>query len=290
MIANIIIYGLVNSVILMLTALGFSLTFGLSGVANFAHGGIYLLSGFISWMLLNYLGLPLYLATIMTIILSGVTGGLIYRIVIMPVRGMILSEVIATLAIGVAIIEFFRWIGFVTYDFTLPVFIQGEADIAGVFVDYQRLLIIGAGLILAIVLFIFTHYTKTGLALRGMAQDEYSSLCVGIDSDWAATLSLGLGAALAAVAAVVILPLGVISINMGYDVLLMSLAVTVLGGLESTKGLVVGSIFVGFAMVITSNFGGSEWSQVVYLGAIVFVLAIRPSGLFGKFKELEERV
>lgn len=290
MVANIIIYGLVNSVILMLTALGFSLTFGLSGVANFAHGGIYLLSGFISWILLNYLGLPLFLATILTIILSGIIGGLIYRIVIMPVRGIVLSEVIATLAVGVAIIEFFRWMGFVTYDFTLPVFIQGEVSIAGVFVDYQRLLIIGVGLIMAIVLYVFTHYTKTGLALRGMAQDEYSSLCVGIDSDWAATLSLGLGAALAAVAAVSILPLGIISINMGYDVLLISLAVTVLGGLESTKGLIVGSIFVGFAMVITSSFGGPEWSQVVYLGAIVFVLAIRPSGLFGKFKELEERV
>lgn len=290
MVANIIIYGLVNSVILMLTALGFSLTFGLSGVANFAHGGIYLISGFISWMLLNYLGLPLFLATILTIILSGVLGGLIYRLVIMPVRGIALSEVIGTLAVGVAIIEFFRWVGFVTYDFTLPVFIPGEVNIAGVYVDYQRLLIIVVGLILAIVLWVFTHHTKTGLALRGMAQDEYSALCVGIDSDWAATLSLGLGAALAAVAAVVILPLGIISINMGYDVLLISLAVTVLGGLESLKGLVVGSFIVGFAMVITSSFGGPQWSQVVYLAAIVFVLAVRPSGLFGKYKELEERV
>lgn len=290
MVTNFLIYGLVNSAILMLSALGFSLTFGLSGVANFAHGAIYLTAGFTAWMLINYLGLSPLVAMLLTVVLMGLLGALIYRVILMPVRGIALSEVISTFALGVAMIEFFRWKGFVSFDFSLPPFIKGSIDIVGVTIDYQRLIIIAIALIMAIFLWYFTHHTNTGLALRGMAQDEYTALCIGIESDWAAMLSLGLGAALAAVAAVAILPLGIISINMGYDIFLIALAVSVLGGLESTLGLFVGSLILGYAMVITSTYLGPQWGQVVYLGAIVIVLAIKPSGLFGKYKELEERV
>ncbi|GAB6154856.1 branched-chain amino acid ABC transporter permease [Desulfosporosinus burensis] len=290
MVTNFLIYGLVNSAILMLSAIGFSLTFGLSGVANFAHGAMYLTSGFTAWMLINYLGLSPLVAMLLTVVLMGILGALIYRVILMPVRGIVLSEVISTFALGVALIEFFRWKGFTSFDFSLPPFVKGSVDIFGVTIDYQRLIIIGIALIIALFLWYFTHYTKTGLALRGMAQDEYTALSIGIESDWAAMLSLGLGAALAAIAAIAILPLGIISINLGYEIFLIALAVSVLGGLESTLGLFVGSLILGYAMVIASNYLGPQWGQVVYLGAIVVVLAIKPSGLFGKYKELEERV
>lgn len=290
MVTNFLIYGLVNSAILMLSAIGFSLTFGLSGVANFAHGAMYLTAGFIAWMLINYLGLSPLVAMLLTVVLMGILGALIYRIILMPVRGIVLSEVISTFALGVALIEFFRWKGFTSFDFSLPPFVKGSKEIFGVTIDYQRLIIIGIALIIALFLWYFTHYTNTGLALRGMAQDEYTALSIGIESDWAAMLSLGLGAALASVAAVAILPLGIISINLGYEIFLIALAVSVLGGLESTLGLFVGSLILGYAMVIASTYLGPQWGQVVYLGAIVIVLAIKPSGLFGKYKELEERV
>lgn len=290
MVTNFLIYGLVNSAILMLSAIGFSLTFGLSGVANFAHGAIYLTAGFTAWMLINYLSIPPLVAMLITVVLMGILGAIIYRFILMPVRGIVLSEVISTFALGVALIEFFRWKGFVGFEFSLPPFVKGSVDIMGAVIDYQRLIIIGIALIMAIFLWYFTHYTKTGLALRGMAQDEYTALSIGIESDWAAMLSLGLGAALAAVAAMAILPLGIISIHMGYDIFLIALAVSVLGGLESTLGLFVGSLVLGYAMVIASTYLGPQWGQVVYLGAIVIVLAIKPSGLFGKYKELEERV
>lgn len=285
-----LIYGLVNSVILVLMSIGFSLTFGLSGVANFAHGGLYLLAGYLTWIMLNSLGIPFPVAAVTTVVLVGLLGALVYRVVLLPIRGIALSEVIATFALGVAILEFFRWRGFVTYEFNLRSFVKGSVEIAGVYVDYQRLIIIGVGGILALLLWLFAHHTRIGLALRGMAQDEYTALTLGIEPDWAAALSVALGSALAAVAAITILPLGIISINVGYDVLLIALAVTVLGGLESTLGLVTASLVLGYSMVITATYLGPHWMMVVYLAAIVLVLAVKPSGLFGKFKELEERV
>lgn len=290
LIVSTLIYGLVNSVVLMLTSLGFSLTFGLSGVANFAHGGLYLLSGFLCWLLIHHLHFPFAVAALVTILLVGATGAGIYRVVLRSVRGIVLSEVISTFAVGVAIVEFFRWQGFTTYDFSLPPFVRGGVEIAGVSVDWHRILVVAIGLALTLLIWGFTHRTKIGLALRGMSQDEYTALCVGIESDWAATLSLGLGSALAAVAGITLLPLGIISINIGYDVLLVALAVTVLGGLESTAGMILGSFLIGFAMVITSNYLGPRWGEVVYLAAIVVILGVRPSGLLGQSKELEERV
>ena len=290
MFESMLVFGLVNSATLLLLSLGFSITFGLSGVANFAHGGIYLLSGYLAFFLIRTIGLPYFIAVILTIIITAFLGAAIYKLVVIRVRGIVLNEVIATFAIGICILELFRWLGYVTYEYSLPYIVRGRFTVLGTTLDYQRSLIIVVALLLAVFLWFFTHRTKTGLALLGMAQDEYTALAVGIDSDWAATYSFAIGGAFAAIAAVMILPLGIININIGYEVLLIALAVTVLGGLESTKGLILACIILGYAQVITSTFFAPHWKEAVYLAAILIVLAVKPSGLLGKFKELEERV
>jgi branched-chain amino acid transport system permease protein len=289
-IVGVVIYGLVSSAVLALTAMGFSLTFGISGVANFAYGAFYILSGFLVWMLLNYLKFPFVLAIVVAIGVVGVLGFVTYWTILLRVRGIVLSEVIATFALGVGILELFRWLGFVTYEFTLPTFISGMVVIGGVAVDYQRLFIIGIALALVLFLYFFTHYTRIGLALRGIAQNERTAISLGIKSDLIASLSLAFGSAMVSVAAIAILPLGIVSINTGYEVLLIAVAVGIVGGLESVPGILVASLILGYAQVITGTYFKPAWMSVVYLAAIVLVLSIKPSGLFGKFKELEERV
>jgi branched-chain amino acid transport system permease protein len=78
--------------------------------------------------------------------------------------------------------------------------------------------------------------------------------------------------------------------TVGYEVLIYALAVAIVGGLESTSGMVVASFIIGFGQRLTASYIGPKWMIIVPLAAIVLVLAVRPSGLFGKFKELEERV
>ncbi len=290
MFESMLVFGLVNSAVLMLLSLGFSITFGLSGVANFSHGGIYLFSGYLAFFLLRTLGLPYFIAVILTVLITALLGAAIYKLVVIRVRGIVLNEVIATFAIGISMLELFRWLGFVTYEYSLPYIVRGRFTIFQTTLDYQRLLIIVVAFLLAVFLWYFTHRTKTGMALLGMAQDEYTALAIGVDSDWAATYSFALGGAFTAIAAVMILPLGIININIGYEVLLIALAVTVLGGLESTKGLILGCFILGYAQVFTSTFFAPHWKEAVYLLAILIVLAVKPSGLLGKFKELEERV
>ena len=285
-----VVYALVNSVILALMAIGFNLTFGISGIANFAYGALYIFSAYTSWMLLNLLKLPYFLSAAISILLTALLGALMYRFVLLRVRGQVLSEVIATFGIGLAILELFRYLGFVGFEYTLPVFIDQSFLILGVYVDMQRILIVIIGILLVLGLWFLTHHTSLGLAFRGIAQDERTALCLGIDSDWIATVAVSFGAGLAAIAATIIIPLGSIAPSEGYDVLIKALAVCIIGGLGSTGGVIVASFIIGFAERFTDSYIGSHWTMIVSLAAILIVLIVKPSGLFGKQKELEERI
>jgi branched-chain amino acid transport system permease protein len=148
----------------------------------------------------------------------------------------------------------------------------------------------GSGIALAVGLYLFTHHTRTGLAFRGIAQDEKTALSLGINSDRIAGISVAFGSGLAAVAAVLILPRGTISVNEGYDVLINALAVCIIGGLGSTVGVVVASFLIGYAQMLTDVLSGPHWKMIVSLVAILVILVVKPSGLFGKQKELEERI
>jgi branched-chain amino acid transport system permease protein len=288
--AGTVLYALINSVILLLMAIGFNLTFGISGVSNFAYGALYIMAAFATWMLMNLVGLPYFLSAILSILFTALVGALMYRFIIMRVRGQVLSEVIATFGIGLAILEFFRYLGFVGIEYSLPVFLDHSFIIAGTYVDMQRILIVVSSVVLIFLLWLFIHHTSIGLAFRGIAQDERTALTFGMDSDYIAMLSVSIGAGLAAVAATVIVPLGTISVGEGYEVLLNALAVCIIGGLGSTGGVIVASLFVGFAQRFTDTYIGSHWTMIVSLVAILLVLVIKPSGLYGKQKELEERI
>ncbi len=284
------VYAIINSVILALLALGFNLTFGISGVANFAYGALFILAAYVTWIFLNLLGFPYFLAAAVSVLLTAALGAVMYRFVLLRVRGQVLAEVIATFGIGLAILETFRYLGFVGFEYTLPVFIDHSFMIAGTYIDMQRIFIVIISAALVLLLWLFTHHTSLGLSFRAIAQDERTALSLGIHADRMAMLSASFGAGLAAVAAIVILPLGTISVDEGYEVLINALAVCIIGGLGSAGGAVAASFIIGFAQRFTDSYIASHWTMMVSIVAILLVLIIKPSGLFGKQKELEERI
>ena len=287
---EILIYGITNSVTLALMAIGFSLTFGISGLPNFAHGAFYILGGILTWIFINQLGIPFFFSAILSILVVGLLGFILYWGLMLRLRGLAINEVIATLAAAIVIIEVLRYLGFSGFTYVLPEFIKGSVPIGKVWLDYQRIFLVGIGVALIAFLYIFTHRTKVGLSFRAIAQNERTAISLGIDSDWTAALSLAFGSALAVVAGLAILPLGSIDTQMGYDILIYALAVGIVGGLESVPGIVIASIILGFGQIIVATFFKAQWQTVVTLAAIVIILAVKPSGIFGKYKELEERV
>lgn len=290
MLAHTLVYGFVNSIILVLVALGFNLTFGISGVANFAYGALYIMGALVCWIFFNSIGLPYLFAVVLAVALTAVAGALMYRFVLLRIRGLVLSEVIATFGIGLALLELFKYMGFIGFEYSLPVFIDTSIDIGEVVIDMQRVFIVFIGIAMATFIWFFTRHTRTGLRFRGIAQEERTALSLGINTDRVAMLSVSFGAAYAAIAAIVILPLGTINVEQGYSVLINALAVCIVGGLGSTGGLVLASFLIGYGQTFTVTYLESHWVMLVPLIAILVILVIKPSGLFGEQKELEERI
>jgi len=287
---DILVYGFINSIALALMALGFALVYGISRVPNFAHGAIYVVSGFLTWSLLRTLGLNYPLSIFLAMIITAIAGALIYQLVLIRVRGMAISEIIASYAIGLAILEGLRWGGFKGMTYTLPVFVEGTIFIADTPVDLHRVTVAGIGAAVVVFLWFFTHHTRIGLALRGMAQDERAAMMLGIDSDRMALVAMAAGSTLAGLAAILLLPLGNIVVEEGYNVLILAISVCIVGGLGSWMGAVLAAFLIGFARILTEVYLGTHFQMVVALLAIILTLIFRPSGLFGRQKELEERV
>jgi branched-chain amino acid transport system permease protein len=293
---DILIYGTINSVTLALIAVGFTLVYGVSRVPNFAHGYIYVLVGFLTWTFINDLKINYLLAILFSLVIAAMIGLFIYRVILIRLRGMPTSEIIASFAVGLIILEGLRmqgiggFKGFIGPFYVLPPFVEGKVNIFGIFVDFQRLVILGIGLAIALLLWVFTHHTRIGLSLRAIAQDEQAAMMLGINSDRTAMISLAVGSALAGLAAVTILPLGNVTAEAGYKVLIHALAICIVGGLGSWTGSILAAFAIGFATKISTSLFGAVWESVVLVGTIILILLFKPSGLLGKQKELEDRV
>ena len=293
---DILIYGTVNSITFALIAVGFTLVYGVSRLPNFAHGALYVLVGFLTWTFVNDLKINYFLSILFSLGISALLGAAIYRLVLIRLRGLPTSEIIASFAVGLIILEGLRlqgiggFKGFIGPFYVLPSFIDSKLRVGGVLIDYQRLFVMAGGFAIVALLWLFTHYSKAGLSLRAIAQDEQAAMMLGIDSDRAAVISLSIGSALAGLAAVLILPLGNVTTEAGYRVLIYALAVCIIGGLGSWAGTILASFVLGFAIIISTALFGALWESVVLVGAIILILIFKPSGLLGKQKELEERV
>ncbi len=287
---GILIYGLINSLDLILMSIGFALAYGVSRVPNFAHGALFILGGYLTWLFLFRFNIPYLFSALLAVIITALIGAGLYRFIIIRVRGMPISEIIASFGVGLAILEFLRWTGLRGTTYMLPSFFRGGVYIFDIPVDFQRITIVLSGIAILVFIWLFTSYTKTGLALKAIAQNERAGLVLGIDSDRAAMIAVAIGAALAAIAGIIILPLGNIIVETGYEVLIFAIAVSVCGGLGSLKGAVLASFIIGYAQMLTVSYIAPHYHFVVAMLVIVIVLITRPSGLFGKQKELEERV
>lgn len=293
---EVIIYGLVKGMTFVLMAVGFSFVYGISRLPNFAHGALYVVTGFITWSFINKAGLPYWLSVVLSILIVSLIGMAIYQFLLIRVRGMPISEIIVSFAVALGILEGLRlqgfggFKGFIGPGYVLPPMVDRVVVTDWLTIDWQRLLIIAAGLLILGLMWLFTHYHKLGLALRAMAQHERAALMLGINSDRMANVALAIGSALSGFAAVVIMPLGNINCESGYSVLTHAIAVCVIGGLGSWMGTVIAALTLGMATTVMSAFGGTMWNNVLVFGLIILILIARPSGLFGQQKELEERV
>ncbi len=278
---QILIYGAVISAIYAMLAVGFTLIFGVARILNLAHGSFYALGAYLVYSLTANAHLPLWAACLLAVPLVGAFGVVVERVLVRPLRRSTLAVLLITLAVALLVEQALLLI-FGSEARNVPSMIDATFRVAGVDISGQRLLALGGGITILAALWLFMQTTRLGSAILAVAQDAEAAQYMGIPSDRIYSLVMGLSAAIAACAGILVAPFQTVIPSMGLLPLVKAFAIVVVGGLGSIPGSIVGALLLGYSETIIAFEVSIEWSQIVSVAAVFTALVLRPSGIFGK--------
>ncbi|WP_353243712.1 high-affinity branched-chain amino acid ABC transporter permease LivH [Providencia sp.] len=279
-----------------LIAIGYTMVYGIIGMINFAHGEVYMIGSYVSFIViagLMMLGLDVgwilvAAAFIAAIIVSSAYGWSIERVAYRPVRHS--KRLIALIsAIGMSIfLQNYVSLSQGSRDLALPSLITGqwvlgESDGFEATVTKMQLTIWVVTLLAMLALTLFIRYSKMGRACRACAEDLKMASLLGINTDRVISLTFVIGAAMAAVAGVLLGQFyGVINPYIGFMAGMKAFTAAVLGGIGSIPGAMLGGLILGVAEAMTSAYFSTEYKDVVSFGLLIGVLLIMPTGILGR--------
>ncbi len=279
--ANIIILGAIWGALYSLIAVGFTLIFGVAGIINLSHGAFYMLGAYLAYTFMSLLQINVPLSALMAVIGVALIAMLIDRFGIRPMRERHVYVLIITLAFAL----FFQELMYAIYGpHGKPVrsFVQGEMIVGEVHVSYQKILTFFVAGILVTLLWFFIKKTRTGKSISAVAQNREAAVYMGIQPERVYLITMGISAALAAVAGVFIAPILEAVPTMWVFPLFKGFAVVIIGGLGSIEGAIIAGMLLGLAETLVSVLISANYPDLVYLVAIILVLVLRPRGLMGK--------
>ncbi|HXY90387.1 MAG TPA: branched-chain amino acid ABC transporter permease [Xanthobacteraceae bacterium] len=251
---------------------------------NFAQGEMAMFSTFIAWQLIQW-EVPYWAAFFLTLAISFAGGYLIERIILKPIQN---APILAHVALFIALFAIINSLAGFIWEYqikTFPTPFGTHALLSGGLISAHDAGMIGVTVVMLIFLYLFFRYTRIGLAMRAAAANPESARLVGIRVGWMLALGWGMAASIGAVAGMLIAPVVFLEPNMMASILLYGFAGAVVGGLTSPGGAVVGGVLVGVIENLAGTFipvVGHELKLSIALALIVFVLTVKPSGLFGR--------
>ena len=274
--------GIVIGVIYALSALGVSLVVGIMNVINFAHGELYILAGYFSFIFADALGWNIYLSMAAAVGLVFLFGILIEYALIRPTYGNDMYSLILTFILSIVLQNAYLLV-FGPYPNKPPNWVKGATDVLGQFYyGNQRLAALAAGVIVIVAVFFMLKKTWFGKIIRAASQDREMAELNGVDTKTLNMLSFGLGCALAGAAGVILAPVFPVSPTAGVPIALTAFVVVVLGGMGSMWGCVVGGLALGLVENLGAAFISTGYKHLFGFIILILVLAIRPAGLFGR--------
>lgn len=275
--------GLINGAFYALLSLGLAVIFGLLNVVNFSHGAIYMLGAFISWMLLNYLGIGYWGSLFLAPVVVFAFGAILERSIIRHVYkldhayGLLLTYGVALLIEGV-----FRQIfGISGQPYPVPSQLQGSMNLGFMILPIYRAWVLGISIVLCLATWFLIEKTRFGSYLRAATENPRLVQAFGINVPLMVTLTFGLGAALSGFAGVMAAPIYQVSPHMGANMIIIVFAVVVIGGMGSIMGAVLTGFVLGLVEGITKIIY-PEGSSIAIFVIMAIVLLIKPNGLFGR--------
>ncbi|HEP0305690.1 TPA: high-affinity branched-chain amino acid ABC transporter permease LivH [Providencia rettgeri] len=279
-----------------LIAIGYTMVYGIIGMINFAHGEVYMIGSYVSFIVIA--GLMMFgidigwilvaAAFIAAIVVSSAYGWSIERVAYRPVRHS--KRLIALIsAIGMSIfLQNYVSLSQGSRDLALPSLITGqwvlgESDGFEATVTKMQLTIWVVTVLAMLALTLFIRYSKMGRACRACAEDLKMASLLGINTDRVISLTFVIGAAMAAVAGVLLGQFyGVINPYIGFMAGMKAFTAAVLGGIGSIPGAMLGGLILGVAEAMTSAYLSTEYKDVVSFGLLIGVLLIMPTGILGR--------
>jgi branched-chain amino acid transport system permease protein len=282
----IIVSGLVSGALYALVASGLSLVWGALGVFNFAHGVLLMAGAYVAWWVSSPegLGFGLPVAIVVTLAFLVSAGALLFFLLVKPWVGkpnaelaVIMTTIAGSIFIQNLVLEVFGG----RYK-TIDQVVNGTIRIAGVVIEAQNLLCIVLAPVLLVGMWLLLTRTRTGLAIRAVAENQDAAQLLGIGVQKIYIVTFAASAVLAGIAGILLGGLFNISPDMGTEPLLRAFIVVVFGGLGSLPGTIVGAYAVGMIEAFASYYIGIYWTPVVLFLVLIAVLAVRPTGLFGR--------
>ncbi|MGI9373292.1 MAG: branched-chain amino acid ABC transporter permease [Hyphomicrobiales bacterium] len=295
--------GAITAAVLALTALGLSLVFGVMRVVNVAHGEFFMLGAVIAWWVASSLaggfGMAPAVGFAIALVVAPIMVGLLASAADMTVLKRLDYDPESTIVATIGLLYIIQQVTLMTYGpDARPVEPPFNARIAipwfelkdgafqliwpwGLGTTTYKLAVIGAAILLIIGVWLLMSRTKIGLVMRATQLDKETAQAFGIPVERVYALVFGLGAAIAALAAVLIVPIQQAHYLMGGDPLLLSFIVVIIGGLGSLPGTVVAAVLVGMSDGIISVFFSPTLAKIIATLLVAFVLVFRPQGLFG---------
>jgi len=285
--------GLIMGSFYAMVALGYTMVYGIIKLLNFAHGDLYMVGGFVGFLVLSAISGLLgesWAAIVCSMILSmlavGLLGVIIQRVAYRPMlTAPRLSILITALAVsmilsnGVMAITDGEYLAFNT-----DLGFDG-LDIGNVFISYTQLALVVSAILLMVTLTLFVNRTLYGKAMRAIAIDQDACKLMGIDVNKMIALTFFIGSSLAAAAGVMAgVYYGSLHFSMGFVIGLKAFTAAVIGGIGSIPGAMLGGLVLGLLEAFGTQipFVGSEWKDVFSFGLLILLLILKPTGILGK--------
>jgi branched-chain amino acid transport system permease protein len=265
-----------------IVALGLTLVFGILHIPNFAHGHLYMLGAYLCFFFITLYGFGFWLAVVMSMIILALVGIVVERLVYRPLRdkphiNSFIAAVGALVILENGVIALWGPQGQ-----RIPNPYPGITELLGITMTYQRLLVIVAAILLIVLFQIFIKKTTTGMTIEAVAQNPEGAALVGINVNRVSAITFAISTATAALAACLVAPIFMISPTMGALLGMKAFIIVILGGLGSIPGAILGGYILGLLEALGGGYLSAAYKDVYAFGALILILAIRPTGLFGR--------
>ncbi|MEX1667883.1 urea ABC transporter permease subunit UrtB [Zhongshania guokunii] len=279
-------FGLSLGSVLLLTAVGLAITFGVMGVINMAHGEMMMLGAYTTYVIQllmpNYIDYSIIVAIPAAFIVSGLVGIVIERGIIRHLYGRPLETLLATFGVSLILQQAVRSIfSPLNKSVTAPSWLSGSLEINGALsLTYNRLYIIAFSLIVLLLLVFLLKKTFVGLQMRAVTQNRAMANSMGIRTGWVDALTFGLGSGIAGIAGVALSQLTNVGPNLGQSYIIDSFMVVVFGGVGNLFGTFFAAMSLGVANKFLEPFAGAVLAKIFVLVFIIMFIQWRPRGLF----------